>query len=77
VATKSVITSLVALVSIVAEYNQEQALLDSLNTLPETLEKSLNSDWSPALKELKTSKNMFVIGRGFGFPIVQEMALKF
>ncbi|WP_395167214.1 SIS domain-containing protein [Francisella salimarina] len=76
-ATKSVITSLVALVSIVAEYNQDQALLGSLNSLPETLETSLNSDWTPAIEELKKSKNMFVIGRGFGFPIVQEMALKF
>ncbi|APC91418.1 Glucosamine-6-phosphate deaminase [isomerizing], alternative [Francisella sp. MA067296] len=76
-ATKSVITSLVALVGIVAEYNQDKALLDALEALPVALEKSLESDWSAAVAELHNSKNMFVIGRGFGFPIVQEMALKF
>ncbi|AIT08895.1 iron dicitrate transport regulator FecR [Candidatus Francisella endociliophora] len=76
-ATKSVITSLVALINIVAEYNQDQELLTELNRLPEVLEKSLESDWSIAIEELKKSKNMFVIGRGFGFPIAQEMALKF
>lgn len=56
VATKSVITSLVALVNIVAEYNQDQALLDSLNNLPQALERSLNSDWTPAIEELKKVK---------------------
>ncbi|QIW10381.1 SIS domain-containing protein [Francisella sp. LA112445] len=75
-ATKSVITSLVALVSIVAEYNQDSSLIASLQKLPEALKESLKSDWSDAIQELKTSKNMFVIGRGFGFPIAQEMALK-
>ncbi|MED7819282.1 MULTISPECIES: SIS domain-containing protein [unclassified Francisella] len=75
-ATKSVITSLVALVSIVAEYNQDKALIDNLEKLPKALKDSLKSDWSSAIKELKVSKNMFVIGRGFGFPIAQEMALK-
>ncbi|APD50718.1 SIS domain-containing protein [Francisella hispaniensis] len=76
-ATKSVITSLVALVALVAEYNQDKTLLDALEALPAVLEKSLKSDWSKALTELQNSKNMFVIGRGFGFPIAQEMALKF
>ncbi|ASG69004.1 iron dicitrate transport regulator FecR [Francisella halioticida] len=75
-ATKSVITSLVALVSIVAEYNQDESLIRSLKKLPEALKESLKSDWSTAIQELKESKNMFVIGRGFGFPIAQEMALK-
>ena len=75
-ATKSVITSLVALVSIVAEYNQDSYLLASLEKLPAVLKESLKSDWSNAIQELKVSKNMFVIGRGFGFPIAQEMALK-
>ncbi|MGQ4005120.1 SIS domain-containing protein [Francisellaceae bacterium CB300] len=75
-ATKSVITSLVALVDIVAEYNQDNNLRESLHKLPQALEKSLKSDWQIAIDVLKKSKSMFVIGRGFGFPIVQEMALK-
>jgi glucosamine--fructose-6-phosphate aminotransferase (isomerizing) len=76
-ATKSVIASLVALINIVAVYNQDDLLLSDLALLPAALEKSLQSDWSNAVKALKDSKNMFVIGRGFGFPIAQEMALKF
>ena len=75
-ATKSVITSLVALVNIAAEYNQDKSLLDSLHKLPQVLEQSLKSDWQPAIDLLQKSRSMFVIGRGFGFPIVQEMALK-
>lgn len=75
-ATKSVITSLVALVNIVAEYNQDQKLLNHLSNLPKVLEDSLKSDWQSAVDNLKSCRSMFVIGRGFGFPIVQEMALK-
>ncbi|QIV95913.1 glutamine--fructose-6-phosphate transaminase [Allofrancisella inopinata] len=76
-ATKSVITSLVALVDIIAEYSQEESLLKALENLPKVLEASLTLDWTLAIDTLKKSKNMFVIGRGFGFPIAQEMALKF
>ena len=75
-ATKSVITSLVALVSIVADYNEDKNLQDSLHNLPQALEQSLKSNWQPAIDLLQQSKSMFIIGRGFGFPIVQEMALK-
>ena len=75
-ATKSVMTSLVALVAIVAEYNQDKDLLENLHKLPQALEQSLKSDWQSAIDLLQKSKSMFVIGRGFGFPIVQEMALK-
>lgn len=75
-ATKSVITSLVALVDIVAEYKQDSALLEDLRRLPKVLEQSKNSNWIDAITELKQSNSMFVIGRGFGFPIAQEMALK-
>lgn len=76
-ATKSVITSLVALVNLVAEYSQEASLLEALIDLPKVLQDSLNLNWVRAVDILKKSKNMFVIGRGFGFPISQEMALKF
>lgn len=75
-ATKSVIASLVALVAIAAEYNQDKSLIDALHKLPEALEQSLSSNWQSVIDLLQQSKSMFVIGRGFGFPIVQEMALK-
>ena len=76
-ATKSVITSLVALVNIIAAYNNDNKLLESLKKLPKFLEQSLISDWTSALELLQKNSSMFVIGRGFGFPIAQEMALKF
>ncbi|QLE78722.1 SIS domain-containing protein [Francisella sp. Scap27] len=75
-ATKSVITSLIALVNIIAEYKQDKELLNSLQLLPNVLEKALESNWQTAVEVLKKSKSMFIIGRGFGFPVVQEMALK-
>ena len=71
-ATKSVITSLVAVANIVAAYNNDSGLLKELDALPDNLEKSLNSNWDSAITALKDTKSMFVIGRGFGFPIAQE-----
>lgn len=76
-ATKSFITSLVALLNIVSEYKQDYYLSSELQKLPTNLKLSLDSKWDEAISILEKHKSMFVIGRGFGYPIAQEMALKF
>ena len=41
------------------------------------MNQALKMDWSPAIPLLKSVNDTLVLGRGFGFPIAQEAALKF
>ncbi len=75
-ATKSYITSLAGLAAIVATWSKDAALSDSLRELPALLEKAFALDWSAALPTLTVARNLFVIGRGYGFAVAQEAALK-
>ncbi len=76
-ATKSYITALSALVQLVACWSQDPELTAALDTLPDLLAKAWDLDWSPALDVLIPAHNLYVIGRGMGFGIAQEAALKF
>jgi len=75
-ATKSYITSLAALAAIAAAWAGDDALNDGLRDLPEQLKAAFNLDWSAALPGLTAARNLFVIGRGYGFAVAQEGALK-
>lgn len=75
-ATKSYIVSLVALAAIAATWSADEALQDALNDLPEQLKKAFALDWTSALPALTAARNLFVIGRGYGFAVAQEAALK-
>jgi glucosamine--fructose-6-phosphate aminotransferase (isomerizing) len=44
--------------------------------LPAALERAVARDWRAALAPLAEARQMFVIGRGYGFGIAQEVALK-
>lgn len=76
-ATKSYVLTIIALIQGVAIIKQDQALLSALQRLPEALEKALQRDWSPLLPALQNCQNALTLGRGFGFAIAQEAALKF
>jgi glucosamine--fructose-6-phosphate aminotransferase (isomerizing) len=76
-ATKSYLGILSVLVHFVALFTQEPALLNALHELPERLQQAAQMDWSPAIAEYHARHNTFVVGRGYGFPIAQEAALKF
>ena len=76
-ATKSYIASLAILVQLTAFWSQDNKLLRAIENLPDRLQQALNLDWSHALPELKAIDNTVVLGRGFGFPVAQEAALKF
>lgn len=75
-ATKSYITSLTAVVHLVASWTADQTLLDALQRCPPQLEHAWLLDWSPAMPTLTSSANLYVVGRGFGLGIAQEVALK-
>jgi glucosamine--fructose-6-phosphate aminotransferase (isomerizing) len=75
-ATKSFITSLSAIARIVAEWSDDDELRRDLNGLPALLVKSWALDWSALSRELVSASDLYVLGRGVGFAIAQEAALK-
>ena len=75
-ATKSYIASLAGLAAIAAGWAGDEALLDALKTLPAQLKTAFALDWTSAVKTLSDANNLFVIGRGYGFAVAQEAALK-
>ena len=75
-ATKSYIVSLVGLAAVAAAWAGDEALEEALSGLPEQLKAAFALDWTPALAVLTEARNLFVIGRGYGFAVAQEAALK-
>ena len=76
-ATKSFITSLTAGARLVAEWQQDAGLAAALQALPDALRQAVQADWSAAIEVLAPARNIMVVGRGIGYPIAQEAALKF
>ena len=75
-ATKSFIASLSALAQLVAHWSEDAALLAALDRLPEQLDRAAALDWGAALEPLSDVHDMLVVGRGYGFAIANEAALK-
>ena len=76
-ATKSYICSLSAILHIAAAWRGNAALLDALHAVPQALAANWTQNWSPLVDGLVDARNLFVIGRGFGFGTALEAALKF
>ncbi|UZD94349.1 SIS domain-containing protein [Pseudomonas corrugata] len=76
-ATKSFIATLSASARLVAQWKDDAQLLEAGNVLPEGLREAARQDWSVAVEALRTCQRLMVIGRGAGFAIAQEAALKF
>ncbi len=75
-ATKSFIAALAATAQLVACWRQDQALLTALDGLPDLLADAWTHDWRPAQARLIGARNLYVLGRGVGFGVAQEAALK-
>ena len=75
-ATKSYIASLTAVVHLVASWTANQELQDALQQCPAQLEQAWSLDWTAAVPALTRATNLYVVGRGFGLGIAQEVALK-
>lgn len=75
-ATKSYISSLSAILHLVSAWSGNTKLKMALATLPQELKKAWDCDWQAAVDAFQSVNNMFVIGRGIGFGIAQEAALK-
>ena len=75
-ATKSFIASLAAIAALVAAWAEDADLTRALETLPQDLRRAAQLDWRTAVDSLQDADNLFIIGRGYGFGIAQEAALK-
>ncbi|WP_141111075.1 SIS domain-containing protein [Chromobacterium haemolyticum] len=76
-ATKSYITSLSAVARLVAHWQADDALLAALANLPQRLTEATRQDWTPAVDALRDAERIMVVGRGLGFAVALEAALKF
>jgi glucosamine--fructose-6-phosphate aminotransferase (isomerizing) len=76
-ATKTFATSVVAGLALIARWSQDAALGSAIADLPEALERAVACDWSPMIEALDGHNALYVLGRGPGFAIANEAALKF
>lgn len=75
-ATKSFIANLSALLQLISMLNEDPVLKQALPLLPERLQAALAMDHESVIQLLQARSTLFTIGRGLGYPIAQEMALK-
>lgn len=75
-ATKSFIAALSAILDLLAAWTQDPSVGIALDSLADKLSQAWHLDWSSALPLLSNGSSMYVVGRGHGFAVAQEAALK-
>jgi glucosamine--fructose-6-phosphate aminotransferase (isomerizing) len=75
-ATKTFVSSVLAGLSLLAEWQQDKGLIAAIAALPAVMEQALLLDWSPLTARLTSAESAFVLGRGPAFAIACEAALK-
>ena len=75
-ATKSFIGALSAILQLTAHWSGDADLIGALDSLPGLLESAWRLDWSDALTPLAKAQSLYVLGRGIGFGVAEEAALK-
>ena len=76
-ATKTFVNSVLAGLALAAEWREDAGLRAALDALPEQFAAALACDWDPLADRLEKAGSLYVLGRGPGFAISNEMALKF
>lgn len=75
-ATKSYLATLSALLQLTAYWTENKELISALDTLPDALQSMIDSAAQLTPASLEGVKNMVVLGRGLGYAVTKEMALK-
>jgi glucosamine--fructose-6-phosphate aminotransferase (isomerizing) len=75
-ATKSYIAMLSAVARLVAHWRGDAPLLDAINRLPERLNEAAQVRITVAIETLALAERAMVVGRGLGFAVALEAALK-
>ncbi|TRW97729.1 SIS domain-containing protein [Paracoccus sp. M683] len=75
-ATKTFLTSALAGLAMLAEWQEDQALRNALAAMPDALSIALEQDWEPLMARLARANSVFVLGRGPALAMANEAALK-
>ena len=75
-ATKSYLATLSAVLQLAACWSGDDTLHAALDRLPGDLRRGWSGDWGPLADGLREVRNLFVVGRGYGFGAALEAALK-
>ena len=75
-ATKSYLATLSALLQLVAYWQNNQKLMMALDTIPTALTAAALAEPQLKFDDLKSVKNLVVLGRGLGYAVGKEIALK-
>ena len=75
-ATKSCIASMAAGLALLADWSKDRALEGALAALPAALRAAAAVDWSEMLAPFVAARSTLIIGRGIGYPVAMEAALK-
>lgn len=75
-ATKSFLGTLSALLQLIAYWKKDETLISAINLLPEALTQALKADAQIKLADLNQVSSLVVLGRGFGYAVSKEIALK-
>ncbi|WP_431297948.1 SIS domain-containing protein [Tabrizicola sp. BL-A-41-H6] len=76
-ATKTFVTSVLAGLALLAEWQEDADLRAAVAGAPEAFAQALALDWSPLAARLSRAQSLYVLGRGPAFAIASEAALKF
>ena len=76
-ATKTFATSIVAGLSLLARWSGDRSLGVAVADLPNSLASAVACDWSEMIGALDGQNALYVLGRGPGWAIANEAALKF
>ncbi|HQY42980.1 MAG TPA: SIS domain-containing protein [Paracoccaceae bacterium] len=76
-ATKTFVTSVAALLALIAEWKGDPDLKAALQRLPEQLARAAEIDWAELRAALAGASSLYTLGRGPAFAISGEAALKF
>jgi glucosamine--fructose-6-phosphate aminotransferase (isomerizing) len=76
-ATKTFVASVLAALALLAEWREDEGLRAAVAALPGQFAAALECDWTALADRLVRANSAFVLGRGPGFAIANEMALKF
>ena len=76
-ATKTFVTSVLAGLAVLAEWQRDAALGAAVAALPAAFEQALALDWRPLAERLAGASSVYVLGRGPAYAIACEAALKF
>ena len=75
-ATKSYLATLAAVLQLTACWRDDDTLHGALARLPDDLRRGWDADWSALGDGLRETRNLFVVGRGYGLGAALEAAHK-